>query len=336
MQIQRTAQGASKSDAMDAAAATAPKANTPDATLAALKTKLVGLSAQYSDEYPEVIETNRRSLSWRSKSLLHPPRGTDSTGTRLCGWIGPAADCRLQHRIADTPAHEEAIAAVNRDFGILSSRYHDLSDLLFQARADQAYWNAGRATPEGPAAGRLPLNPSYPNRAALIGGGVALTLFVALAIPLLCSTRILRSKTPMTSKRVCDVSAFAISRVPEVERRLLESESISVSAPLALPPMVTPRARLGWTHRKRSCCDRRHFGRSQRREWKFGAAYRARRKVCPALSGAALVEPEKIWSARRQTSSSCSLQAQSWAVQRNAKIFVIASAVGGEGKSLSR
>src|ERR1700722_14155537 len=57
MQVGRTAQGASKTDALDAAAATAPKANTPDAALSALKTKLVGLAAQYSDEYPEVIET---------------------------------------------------------------------------------------------------------------------------------------------------------------------------------------------------------------------------------------------------------------------------------------
>ena len=51
-----------------------------------------------------------------------------------------------QRRIADTPAHEEAIAAVNRDYGILSSRYHDLSDLLFQARADRKCWSAGRAS----------------------------------------------------------------------------------------------------------------------------------------------------------------------------------------------
>ena len=45
MQVQRTAQGASKTDASDAAASTAPKANTPDAALAALKTKLVALTA---------------------------------------------------------------------------------------------------------------------------------------------------------------------------------------------------------------------------------------------------------------------------------------------------
>ena len=49
-----------------------------------------------------------------------------------------------QRRIADTPAHEEAIAAVNRDYGILSSRYHDLSNLLFQARADQEVLERGQ------------------------------------------------------------------------------------------------------------------------------------------------------------------------------------------------
>ena len=96
MQVERTAQGASKTDAMDAAASSAPKANTPDATLAALKTKLVALTAQYSDEYPEVIETKSQIAILEKQIASTPARQRNgSAGTWLGCWIGPAANCRL-------------------------------------------------------------------------------------------------------------------------------------------------------------------------------------------------------------------------------------------------
>ncbi len=57
LQVGRSAQSESKTDESDSGSSEAPKANTPEAALAALKTKLVALRAQYSDEYPEVIET---------------------------------------------------------------------------------------------------------------------------------------------------------------------------------------------------------------------------------------------------------------------------------------
>src|SRR6202167_1748477 len=170
MQVGRNAQGASRTDASDAAASTTPKPNTPDSALAGLKTKLVALTAQYSDEYPEVIET-KSQIADLEKQIAATPAKHESTAPApdsAPGLIQRQMD-DYQRRIADTPAHEEAIAAVNRDFAILSSRYHDLSDLLFQARADQAVLERGQGErlkvlqPAG-----LPLSPSYPNRAALI------------------------------------------------------------------------------------------------------------------------------------------------------------------------
>ena len=71
----------------------------------------------------------------------------------------------------------------------------------------------------------LPLNPSYPNRAALIGGGVALTLFVALAIPFaLFYTDTSFKDSDDIKAEFADVNAIAISRVPEVERRILNAQ----------------------------------------------------------------------------------------------------------------
>ena len=58
LQLERPKQNAeSQTDASGTALPQSPKPNTPDAALAALQTKLVALTAQYSDEYPEVIDT---------------------------------------------------------------------------------------------------------------------------------------------------------------------------------------------------------------------------------------------------------------------------------------
>ena len=178
MQVERTALERRQQDRRDGCnrRLVAPKANTPEAALAALKTKLVALTAQYSDEYPEVIET-KSQIAVLEKEIANPVRAQssrapspDSAASLIQQQI---AD--YQRRIAETPAHEEAVAAVNRDYAILSSRYHDLSNLLFQARADQEVLERGQGErlkvlqPAG-----LPANPSYPESAlALIGGGIA-------------------------------------------------------------------------------------------------------------------------------------------------------------------
>src|SRR5258708_32993237 len=57
LQLERPAQIAeTKTDSSVAASPDSPKPNTPEASLAALETKLDALEAQYSDCYPEVIE----------------------------------------------------------------------------------------------------------------------------------------------------------------------------------------------------------------------------------------------------------------------------------------
>ena len=141
-----------------------------------------------------------------------------------------------QHRIADTPAHEEAVAAVNRDYGILSNRYHDLSNLLFQASADEEVLERGqgeRLKVMQPAS--LPMTPSFPNRLALLGGGIALTLLIALAIPFgLFYTDTSFKDSDDISAEFADVNAIAISRVPEAVHRYLNGEIKSAEAPLAL------------------------------------------------------------------------------------------------------
>ena len=102
MQLERSAQGAdNKTDASEAAAPDSPKPNTPEASLAALKTKLVALRAQYSDEYPEVIET-KSQIAILEKEVAQPgQQPAVATASRFGCRLDPAAnggvsarDCR--------------------------------------------------------------------------------------------------------------------------------------------------------------------------------------------------------------------------------------------------
>ena len=97
MQVERKAPGAAKTDASDGIGTSpAPKANTPEAALAALKTKLVALRAQYSDEYPEVIETQSQ-IAILEKEIANPVQAAVAVGSagRFGGRFDPAANGRL-------------------------------------------------------------------------------------------------------------------------------------------------------------------------------------------------------------------------------------------------
>ncbi len=145
LQLERSMQTAdNKTDASGAASTDSPKPNTPEGSLAALKTKLAALKAQYSDEYPEVIET-KAQIAILEKEVAQPGKQPVVAPPRdsAAGMIQQQV-ANYQKAIAETPAHEEAVAAVNRDYAILSSRYNDLSNLFFEARADEAVLESGQ------------------------------------------------------------------------------------------------------------------------------------------------------------------------------------------------
>ena len=93
LQVERSAQSASKTDALGCSRCPdSPKTNTPEAALAALKTKLVALSAQYSDEYPEVIETKSQIAILEKEVASLGQAGARRAGPRFGGGINPAAN----------------------------------------------------------------------------------------------------------------------------------------------------------------------------------------------------------------------------------------------------
>ena len=340
MQLERSAQSAdNKSDASEGAAPDSPKPNTPEASLAALETKLVALRAQYSDEYPEVIETKSQIAILQKEVGQHPgQKQAAATPRDSAAALIQQQLAQYQRAIAETPAHEEAIAATNRDYAILSSRYNDLSNLFFEARADQEVLERGQGErlqvlqPAG-----LPTTPSYPNKYALVGGGIAVTLALALAIPfaLFYTDTSFKNSDDIRSE-FADVDAIAISRVPEVERYYANGALKQAEAPLELAGNggANGNAQQGSANGDHAASDgeaANHNGVNGDLVPLSGRAARfAERYPAPPLVAAG----DKSISTAADEFQLLAFKLRSWAAQHdNAKVFVVASAVGGEGKS---
>ena len=240
---------------------------------------------------------------------------------------------------------------MNRDYGILSNRYHDLSNLLFQASADEEVLERGqgeRLRVMQPAS--LPMTSSFPNRLALLGGGIALTLLIALAIPFgLFYTDTSFKDSDDISAEFADVNAIAISRVPEAVHRYLNGEIKSAEAPLALAgngvggesPATGFRESTNGGQTAADGESANHNGADGESASHNGtngnlvpltgrAARFAERYPAPPLVAAG----ENVVSTAADEFQLLAFKLRSWAAQHdNAKVFVVASAVGGEGKS---
>jgi len=343
LQLERAKQSAdNKTDASGAPLPKAPMPNTPDAALAALQAKLFALKAQYSDEYPEVIET-KSQIADLEKEIVKPgnqpavaPPPPDSAARMVQQQIDD-----YQRRIAETPAHEEVMAAVDRDYGILSNRYHDLSNLFFEARADQAVLERGqgeRLQMLQPAS--LPISPSYPKPLLLIGGGVAATLLIALAIPFgLFYTDTSFKDSDDVKAEFADVNTIVISRVREIQPGYVNGELKSAEALLALPGNGVAAdsdasgngqsANGGQTTADGESAN--HNGANGDLQALMGRAARfATRYPAPPL----VVAGEGMIGSAADEFQLLAFKLKSWAAQHDdAKVFVVASGIGGEGKS---
>ena len=329
-----------KTDASKATSPEGPKPNTPDAALAALQTKLVALRAQYSDEYPEVIDTKLQIATLEKEIVKLSNQPVVATPHDSATSLIQQQIADYQRRIAETPAHEEMLAAVNRDYAILSRRYNDLDNLLFEARADQEVQKRGqgeRLQVLQPAS--LPSTPSYPKPLLITGGGVVATLLVALAIPFGLFYTDSSFKDPDdVSAEFADVNAVVISRVPEVERGYVDGELVPAEVPLALPGNGTAADSNGsgseqsanGAHATVDGESANHNGTNARLQPLTGRAAKfAQRYPAPPLVAAG----EGMISSAADEFQLLAFKLRSWAVQRDAKVFVVASAVGGEGKS---
>jgi succinoglycan biosynthesis transport protein ExoP len=191
----------------------------PQTRLGEMEGRLITLRARYSDAYPDVvalrdeIDALKRS---RAAPVRHPNR-SPSDGARVLGDSSRALDgdsaldsartmdtaratgagglqarraallgqiASARERIAETPEHEQQLAALERDYGVLADNYARLMRRRLQARATMllAQRDEGaRLRVADPA--NLPLRPARPNSIAILVLGAIVSLAGAIALP---------------------------------------------------------------------------------------------------------------------------------------------------------
>ncbi len=190
-QLDRAEEGLNRT----AEALAAARMASPETRLKRMQRALITLRARYSDAYPDVVAMRAEI------NALKKPRRRSATGIRGDPGGGAAAAPSVEElaarraalsgeialvrgRIARTPAHEQALAALERDYAVLSHNYAQLMNRLLEAQATAALVRrhaGGRLRVAEPA--NLPLRPARPDRVAILLLGALLSVAAASALP---------------------------------------------------------------------------------------------------------------------------------------------------------
>lgn len=172
----------------------------PRTRLERLKTRLAVMRARYSNVYPDVV-TLRAEIDALSKQTAvdgSHPSGVRPDGAGMLGsGQTPAADglqarraallrqvADVRERIAETPANEQQLAALKRDYGVLADNYSRLMRRQLGAQATMLLERRDEGERLSVAeAASLPLHPARPNRLAILALGAILSLVAAIALP---------------------------------------------------------------------------------------------------------------------------------------------------------
>lgn len=178
-------------------------AGSPQALLNDLETRLTRLKSQYSDSYPDVVSLKAEIAAVKKEVKdreAHPQKYESPVERQLKSENAAIAlkiantkqdSATLKHeiaeinqRIAETPAHAQALAGVTRDYNVLSATYHELlgkklaakmSENLEQEQEGEHMEVLDSAT--------LPMRPLQPDRLSIAVGGTLLSVLLALALP---------------------------------------------------------------------------------------------------------------------------------------------------------
>jgi polysaccharide biosynthesis transport protein len=171
----------------------ATAAESPITKLAELRVKLAALQADYSDNYPDIVDT-KAEISQLEKS----PGASDAD--RLAARIGEGiggdgtASARrrvleekiaaCQRRIDQTPQHTQELGSVTSDYDAMLKEYHDLLSMQLAAEMQQEVVRRRQGQRvgliEAPSVSR---SSATPNRAAITIAGALMSLIGALVIP---------------------------------------------------------------------------------------------------------------------------------------------------------
>lgn len=175
----------------------------PEALLSDLQTRLTRMRAQYSDSYPDIIALKEEvaALKKEVKDREQHPQKYESPVERQFARESASmavSISNLQHEIAilksqlkalnasiaETPAHAQMLASVQRDYQVLSSTYHDLLSKKISAQMAESLeqrQEGERLDVLDPAS--LPTRAERPDRLTAGIGGLLLSVFLALAVP---------------------------------------------------------------------------------------------------------------------------------------------------------
>jgi len=213
-------------------------AMTPQQELPALQLKLAGLRAEYSDEYPDVIqlkeqiadlkqqireghtagaETSSASGAGAGDGTVSVQSGLERQAAMLSAQIGS-----LNARIAATPVHGQELDALKRDYDALDTEYHNLlkkqlgaqlRETLEQRHQDERLRLLEHAN--------FPKGPIRPNRMAIGLLGVIFSFIAGLGLPFGIYFTDTSFKEPAELQSEYGISVVAMIPVIEVpsERR---------------------------------------------------------------------------------------------------------------------
>lgn len=172
-----------------------PATLSPEQQLASLKLKLNRLRAEYSDEYPDVVDLKAEISSLEAQIRSKPaapgekgsPHGGAATNEGQLEQQAAVISQKiqiLQRNIALTPEHGQEVATLNRDYDTLAVEYHrlfqnqmaaELRQTLERRHQDESLHLLNPVN--------LPKAPKSPNRLAIGAVGTLLSLAAGLALP---------------------------------------------------------------------------------------------------------------------------------------------------------
>jgi succinoglycan biosynthesis transport protein ExoP len=226
-----------------------PVAQTPEQELPALEVELAGLRAEYSDEYPDVIqlkeqiadlkeqirqnhgtgeEPSSAPSAGRGNYTQTPEESLERQAAMLSAQIGS-----LNARIAATPEHGQELDVLKRDYDALDTEYHSLlkKQLAAQLREtlEKRHQDERLRLLEG---ADLPKEPIRPQRIAIGILGVIFSLVAALGLPFALYFTDSSFKEPAELQSEYGIPVVATIPVIEVpaERRAAAFRAVAVSS----------------------------------------------------------------------------------------------------------
>jgi len=226
-----------------------PVAMTPEQELPALEVKLAALRAEYSDEYPDVIQLKEQIADLKQQLRQNHGAGAEPSSAPNAGRGDYAKTPEeslerqaamlsvqigsLNARIAATPVHGQELDVLKRDYDALDTEYHSLlkKQLAAQLREtlEKRHQDERLRLLEG---ANLPKEPIRPQRIAIGILGVIFSLVAALGLPFALYFTDSSFKEPAELQSEYGIPVVATIPVIEVpaERRAATLRAVAVSS----------------------------------------------------------------------------------------------------------